>query len=276
MKSTVSIVLLFLSIHCIGQTRRDYFFDELTIDDSTSLVLIIQEPQTQFARELKNRIYKDTTFLRELKENWFTERTDSGIGSTTHRCGHDLYFYKLSGTEYTYLNQLNSNCGITEVGCTNLNVLAQSGKPLRADTVSRLRMTARKTDLFTDDVFRAYYTADRHYWEYCKTSKFPPMFYEGYFKTTIQLDTNFTINENAEKFIRTFTDDIEGINWNIYDASKAYPNKLKDFENKKEPCTTKISIYLKKQKFIEFKAFEIIPIAFNIKWGSDLILMYRD
>lgn len=283
MKGIVSILLLFIfssvSAQTIGETMRRYFFDDqLTIDDSTALIVLVRDSQTQFARELNARIYTDTNFIKKLKETWYVEYKYEGQGRSGHLCGHDMFFYKHSGSEFTYLNNLNSNCGISEVGCTNLHVLLESGRPLRIDTLTRIRMNMYKKDIFTEDLIKGYCTNNEINWEICSTKKYPRIYYDGYFKTQIILDTTMTVNQNVENFIRLYAKKSERINWNISKnqlSEQEFTNAKKDLVNT-GPREIEITFYLKMSEFELFKDFDIETIDFDIKSGSELILLYRN
>ncbi len=273
MKIAIAILLIFISIDSIGQIERNNFFDErLTINDSTSLIVLIQEPQTQFARELNARIYSDTNFIRQLKESWYVEVEKTGIGRTYHKCGHDMYFYKLSGDEFIYLNQLNSNCQEYDIGLENLHVLNDYGKPLHIDTLTRIRFNAYRDDLFVGDLIESYYiNGNGQNWEISKSSRYPKIYYEGCFKTTIALDSNLTIFENIEFFLGKYSDNLDGLNWNIENQGK-----IADLEKNKTKRALDITIYLKQSKFDLFHEYSIEKVNFSIEHGSSLILLSRN
>ena len=97
-----------------------------------------------------------------------------------------MHFYKLSENEFTYLNQLNSNCQEYDIGSENLHVLREFGKPLHIDTFTRMRFYAYRDDLFSDDIFESYYINSKDQnWAISKSTSYPKIYYEGYFKTTI-------------------------------------------------------------------------------------------
>lgn len=203
MKTTTLILFLLSAVSSIGQISRVYFFDEnLPINDSTSLLVIAENPQTQFAKNLNARIYSDTNFLKKIKESWYVEESNAGKGRTYHRCGHDLYFYKLSGDEFTLIKKLNSQCKEFDIGMADIEVLREYGKPLHIDTLTRLRINAYRDDIFTEDLIESYYINGKgQNWEITKSTRYPKIYYEGYFKTTIPLDSSLSIAENIERFI---------------------------------------------------------------------------
>jgi len=276
-KSVFILFFVLLSFTSESQITREYFFNsELQVNDSISLVLIIDRPQSNFAKRINHRIYRDTTFIRYLKENWYYEY-DKKDGYTTKMCAYDMYFYSLSVDKYIYLNHLNSNCGLDKIGVENLNILVQMGEPLEVDTITKIGIWTRKQDLFRNDLTFAKY---EHYkeWDNTKTKKYPIIYYDGYFKTNIKLDTNFTINKNAENFVRNITNDLKGVNWNISEYKKSPYNdneiKIKKFVEDKKSCTVEIEVYFKASKFETFKEYNIQEINFSIANGHKLLLFY--
>jgi hypothetical protein len=106
------------------------------------------------------------------------------------------------------------------------------------------------------------------------------IYYDRYFKTQIQLDTSFTINQNASNFIRSFTDNLEDINWNIsnysYNPKTENDIKIKNFVDNKKTCSVEITVYLKTTKFDLFSNYDIKDIYYQIKRGQNLLLFYRN
>lgn len=262
----------------LGQSGiyKEYFFDDrLQINDSTSLVIIIEDAQTQMATELGHRIYADTAFIRKIKTRFYEEKemVDGIISEVTHFCGHDMYFYSLINGEMTYLNRLNSNCGLSEVSCQDLGILFQSGRKMRVDTLTSLPKKYKKSrnDLFTDNVIRSHYQNTQS-WDICQSSKLPRIYYDGYFKAEIILDTNFTVEQNIENFIQQYSDNLKNINWNIWSHNK----ELKRFNYLHESTKIELFVYLKKKVFNEFKVFDIQTIVPNVNENNKLLIYYDD
>ena len=278
MKKSVFILFsILLSFTSESQMTREYFFNsDLQVNDSISLVLIIDRPQSDFAKRINHRIYRDTTFIKYLKKNWFYEY-DKKDGYATKMCGYDMYFYSLSVDKYIYLNQLNSNCGLDKIGVENLNILLQMGEPLEVDTLTKVGIWTRKQDLFRKDLIFAKYEYYKE-WGYTKTKKYPIIYYDGYIKTNIKLDTNFTINKNAKNFVRNITNELKDVNWNISEYKKSPNNdneiKIKKFVEDKKSCTVEIKIYFKTSKFETFKKYKIQEVNFSIASGHKLLLFY--
>src|SRR5574343_287024 len=239
MKIVFWLFVMFFSMLCAGQENRIYFFDDsVPVNDSTALIYIVRDPKTLLAKELNYRIYTDTSFIRKLKDTCYVV-VEGGLGKgrTYHECGYDMQFYILSGTKFTYYNHLNFACYEYDLGKGNINLFATSGYQLKVDTITRFPMSA-----------------------------YP----EDYFTTSILLDSNFTINQNAENFVKTYTNNLEFINWNIPQTAGT-----KKFENDKQPIEVEIEVYLKKEDYVYFKSFKINPVDFEIPRGSELILIYK-
>lgn len=263
----------------LGQSGifKEFFFDNrLQINDSTSLVIIIEDAQTQMATELGHRIYDDTAFIRKIKTRFYEEKEMvNGIisGGVTHFCGHDMYFYSLSNGKMSYLNRLNSNCGLSEVSCQDLGILFESGRKLRVDTLTSLPKKYKKSrdDLFTENVIRSHYENTTS-WDICQSSKLPRIYYDGYFKTEIILDTNFTVEQNIKNFIQKYSDDLKNINWNIWSDNI----QLKRFNYLRESTKIELFVYLKKEVFNEFKVFDIQTIVPIVNEDYKLLIYYDD
>lgn len=258
-------------------TYKEYFFDDkLIVNDSTALVILIQEPQTQMAKELGHRIYKDTTFIRKIKNQFYEEKLveDGKTKEVMNFCGYDMYFYSLYKNELTYLNKLNSNCGISEVSCKDLSILFESGKILSVDTLTSLpkKFNKSKATLFSDKVITSYFENTQQ-WDICKTSRFPNIYYDGYFGAEITLDSSFTINQNIELFLKKYTSEIQNINWNV----RSNNIEVIKFIRFKESTKIELTVFLTKQSFKPFKSFDIQPIIpRGLKTGRELIIIHDE
>jgi hypothetical protein len=282
MKRILSILLLAFilsNVHC--QTIKEYFFKEnLPLNDSSGLILIIREPQTEFAKNLNHRIYRDTNFIKIVNESWFQE-VKKDEEKVVHFCGFDMFFYKLEGNNMKFLNRMNSQCDINEINCKNFNILKEYGSPLHVDTLIEIPKS-----LFKKDLFNSNYLFSNHInsisWEICKTSKYPRIFYDYYFKTKISLDTSYTINENIENYIKTFTPNFMGINWNSWGENVIDFEKriaIKKFIMFNEPCEYELDldVYFTEDRLETFKDIEVIKIDFEIKNKEyPLVIFYSE
>lgn len=153
------------------------------------------------------------------------------------------------------------------------------GAPLHADTITKITPWMQKDSLFNKYLIEARYE-NYNEWGNTKTTKYPRIYYDGYFKTKIQLDTNFTINQNAENFIKAFSNDMDGINWNIPKYSDSPDTeegfKIKNFVDNKVACEIEITVYFKSAKTHLFTKYAIRDVYFQIKRGNDLLLIYSD
>jgi len=268
-------ISLFFFIQLTGQAqqKRVYFFDEqLPNNTSNSLVVFTKEPQSDLARRIQNRIYRDTGFIQSLKENWF-EEYDSLEGKVMHFCDFDLYFYVLEGNTLRYLNKMNSQCGISGFSCTSLEVLAQKGELLRVDTLTIISENTAKSDLFSNNFLTGNYS-NKEEWDICRSQQFPKIYYDGYFKTSMVLDTLLTLEENVERFLEPNTKDFKRINWNIWGSMGEPFLQLKRFEILHTPCTIEFYVYLKQEQFKAFEHFDIHLIPFQLSEKDPLFLTY--
>lgn len=254
-------------------TYKEYFFnDRLKINDSTSLVLIIEDAQTQMTSDLNHRIYDDTAFIRKVKNRFYEEKAING-DVETHFCGHDMFFYSLCNGKLTFLNRLNSNCGLSEVSCQDLGILFESGRQMRVDTLTSLpeKYIKSRDELFSDNVIESHYQNTQS-WGICKSSKFPKIYYDGYFHAEILLDSAFTINQNIENFISQYSNDFTNLNWNLW----SNVIEVRRFNYFHESIKVEIVIYLKKDLFDQFESFDIQPITPVINENRKLLIFYDD
>jgi len=262
-------------------TYKEYFFDDkLQINESTSLVILIKEPQTQMARELGNRIYRDTSFIRKIKNQFYeVKEIKNGEGQELiHFCGHDMYFYLLSNGNMTYLNKLNSNCGLSEISCNDLSILFESGKKLRQVRLTSLpeKYIKSRDGLFSDKVITSYYE-NQEFWDICKSSRYPNIYYDGFFDMQVAIDPSITINQNIENKLKSYVRDMKDVNWNA--SSYLVNGKLAQHKKTNEPIIIEIRVFVKKKAFKFFKTFDIKPITFRkLVFNEDeqLLLFYDD
>ncbi|MCH2228721.1 MAG: hypothetical protein MK105_00145 [Crocinitomicaceae bacterium] len=52
-------------------------------------------------------------------------------------------------------------------------------------------------------------------WESSISSRYPEIFYDECFKTTLELDSNLAAFDNIELYLGQYSDNLDGINWNI-------------------------------------------------------------
>ncbi len=277
MKFTLLLILTFSNTFLFGQKVREYFFENLSTTDT--LVIFSRDPQTEIANQLDNRIYSDSAFLRKIKNEFYEEyEFDQKL---THFCGFDLFFYKLSNGKLVFLNELNSTCGLSQFACkeTGLSLLLESGKYLKIDTLfntPKSRQVLREKLQHRNVLLWKYST--QLDWDIRKTSKFPKICYDGYFKTKIVLDTNYSLAENMNYFLLKYTSNCENINWNIrqeWNKTEGNSMKLKRFERLKESVEIEVEFYLNKTDFQSFKKMKITRIDFKINPDFPLLIFYK-
>ena len=79
-----------LTTQCaIGQTTsKKYFFGSRDFfKTNNELVIIVDNPQTEFAKRLGSRYYNDTAFIRKISNEFFTEVDTSNHDIESHFCG---------------------------------------------------------------------------------------------------------------------------------------------------------------------------------------------
>jgi hypothetical protein len=266
-------LFFFIQLTLQAQPKRAYFFDEqLPISQTTSLVVLTKEPQSDLAKRIQNRIYRDTTLIRSLKENWY-EEYDSLEGKVVHFCDFDLYFYTLEGNTLRYLNKMNSQCGTSGINCTSLEILAQKGEKLFVDTLTGISENQTKSSVFNENFLTGNYNSMEE-WDICRSMQFPKIFYDGYIKTRLELDTLLSLLDNVEHFLGNNSKDFSQINWNVWGSMGDMFIKLKRFELFHEPCTIELYIYLKREQFKAFEHFDIHLIPFQVYEKEPLFLTY--
>lgn len=269
--STLTILILFPLLGSTQTLHREYYFPQLDINDSTSLVLIVVDPQTEELKKLGHRIIKDTSVISKIKSSFYTEYEEGG--KIINMCGHDMFFYSLIGNKPKYLNRLNSDCDIS-----NLDIFFENGKVIRADSLSEIPAVfkSKPSALFTEDVFLNTVT-NRSYWDQSKTYKYPTFYYDKFFEVDLFLDTLFTIKKNIELFLKKYTPDLTDVNWNYRKHSLSIEERKKQyyFEKNNEPFTLKFTVYIKDDKQDLFNEFDLKPTEANLNERHQLILFYK-
>lgn len=273
MYCNIKILLIFILFPILGNTQdlqREYYFPELEITDSTSLVLIVVDPQTETLKQLGHRIIKDTNVISKIKSTFYIEYEGDKI---INMCDYDMFFYSLTGNKAKYLNRLNSDCDVN-----SLNIFFENGATIRTDSLSEIpeEYKTKPSSIFTKDVFMNTVT-NLSYWDQAKTYKYPSFYYDNFFEVEILLDTLFTIEENVELFIKKYTSDLTDINWNYRKNSISLEEKKKQyyFLTKNIPCMLNFTIYFKDDKVALFNEFELKPTVAKLSEQHQLILFYK-
>lgn len=175
------------------KTRRQFFFEGIEfVEQKKELVVVVRSPQTALAEQIGARIYTDTSFLNHIVNTFYR---DIQIGrESMHFCGHDVYFYIKSGSNLTLFKQVNSHCGLDELDCEQLELLAQNGRPLNRDTLRVLDFkNYTPQQIFQDGILFTEYVSeegDVHLdpATFSNNHFLPHFCYDGYFELTINVN----------------------------------------------------------------------------------------
>lgn len=240
---------------------RKYFFENVNFSkENKELVIIVKEPQTKLAEELGYRIYSDSSFLNKIESEFYRE-TDQ-LNELIHFCGHDIYFYLKSGQNLKFFKKVNSHCGLNELGCENLDLLAVNGVKLIADSLKTLDFKNLKPkEIIQDDVIFAERISSDGIWQdyqplfYNNCAK-PNWFYDGKFQVTLKVDQVTPVNIYIEQFF-SHVDSIEFKNLN-YALEYEDENQLHAFNNTSTRLSQlRLNVYLNKDCFHYFPQFKI-------------------
>ena len=250
------ILLIFLIINPFRITAQTvtetiYFFQNLEIREGTQLLLVTNRAQTHTAHLLGNRLYSDTSYMRKLKENSYKEIID-GI-SEVHLCGYDMYFYAVNGDEVRYLNAANSNCGLNDLGCEELDTMLFTGTPLYFDTLNipGNEWNSKNDSILEKAVFTTSHWVD--HWGIAQSEKFPRFYYDYYFEVVLKNEQGKSRRELIEQYVSTLTDDFNGFNWN-YDYDDSI-NRIFEGPESRFQC------YLKDFRKSDFTNMELKPVS---------------
>lgn len=272
----VLVFLLFCNL-CSAQIVREYFFKDLEITDT--LVVFCQEPQTDIAKQLHNRIYFDSTFLQKIKNEFYEEY--EAEEKLMHFCGFDLFFYKLENGKLKLINKLNSTCGLHQFVCkeNGLNMLLESGNPIKIDTIQKTPKTKQELIDILNQKSVLKWEYNKIFWEICKTSKYPHLYYDGRFRAKIVMDTAFSLPKNIDNFLMKYVANTNDINWNFpYQWGQTEGNnmKIKRFERLKEVVEIEVDFYLKKKDFKAFKSHKINSLKIKLDSDFPLLIYYKE
>lgn len=272
------LLFLILSVQ-LGNAQdsivRDYFFDQnLTVDSTTSLVLLVRNPQTEFAKNLGHRIYTDSNQINELKRTFY-KNIENGVYSV-HKCGYDLFFYLYKNDTLHYLKALNSNCSIGDFECENFDALKENGESLRTEVLWEIPddFKANK-DRYFSNLLTSYYFSESPS-EKLNNALYPIMYYEHYFTVTFDLDTTISPKKNIENYLAKYTSNYAGVQWyfkynNYYTLDGKFdPRKMKDGR-----CSAEFSVYFKESRLKDFSGETIYPVLPHIELGYPLTLIYK-
>jgi len=254
---------------------RDYFFDQnLTVDSTTSLVLLVRNPQTEFAKNLGNRIYRDSNQIEELKRTFYKNIVNGR--SSAHRCGYDLFFYQLKNDTLYYLDALNSDCSIGEFDCEDFSALEENGESLRTEVLWEIPddFETNKDRYFSNLLATFYYSEAPT--GALKKDIYPLIYYDHFFRVYLDLDTTRTPASNIENYLAKYTDNFTGVEWyfnysSFFNREGTFnPKKIKDGR-----CNVEFRVYIKDNRLKDFKREIMYPVLPYIEPGYPLTLIYK-
>ncbi|MFK7786149.1 MAG: hypothetical protein AB8B56_13590 [Crocinitomicaceae bacterium] len=262
---------------------RKYFFEGIDFSEKgQELVILTKEPQTQLAEDIGYRVYSDTSFLNQITSEFYRD-IDTRKGEVAHFCGHDIYFYIKSGKNLKFFNKINSHCGISKLGCDDLDVLVENGRALSADSLKILDFVSFKpTELIDEDALYVSAISSDGIWQdyqplFYNTCSKPKWLYDGKFQTTLQVDHETPINEYIDRFFE-HVDSLEFRNIN-YALEHEDEERLHLF-NFTSPNLTelRLNVFLDNDYYHYFEGYEIKPNDYpkrKIEMGDGFIIVIK-
>lgn len=289
MKKILCIFLIFtLSFFCFNQELnqndsiiKEYFFDGIDlVENAQELVVIVKSPQSKFALEFGHKIYTDTSFLNQIKKDFYVEKK-MGEEDILFFCGFDMFFYVKSGNNLKLFNQINSSCNVGNLTRKNLETLNQNGVKLNCDTIlfaDLKRKKAGKNHLkykfdnliystSVEDNIWQNNVSDEEYVDFYNSCHLPFHYYDSYFETEIPIDTSFSLKRNIEQYlIRYGIDSLEFKNIN-YRIQNEHDIGFRYFFSKtlRNSKPLKVSIYFKNEYLENFKDFTRVNLQEKYK-----------
>jgi len=277
---------------------RQYFFgSEDFYKTNQELILIVKNPQTEFAENLGSRYYNDTAFIRKVSTHFYTELDTSNHDISIHSCGYDLYFYSKKNQNLFLIKAINSSCDIEEIGivnaknkCKNLEFLATSGSLLTIDTLCTSVYPETKDSILKNVIYHrnvgiveGNITSESFYYSGSNNSRNLPKWYYDYFvETTLPLDSTLSVNQNILKYLlKKGIDSVEykNINWQI-DRKIAEDIELNELLGDPPPNFVDMKFYFSKD-LSEYFQNEMLNCQLPQNWTSffndsyNRILLFR-
>lgn len=257
---------------------KKYFFEGVDfIKENKQLVVIVKDPQTQFAREFRPKLYEDTAFLAAIQRDYYSI-VDPNSVEIIEMCGYDVFFYVKSGRNLKLLKEINSNCGSGRSGCSFLDVLDKNGTPLKVDTIRELDYLNNDSHYFIDSnfIYGSFVTLEgkSELWQDCELENrdlnlsevynncsFRPSMYEGKFSLNLKTDTTKTVTQNLMDFFASYGIDslaFRNINFEVEDEfDLIYSDFLSPpvYPKRQE---LSVIVHIGKEYFDTFREFEIV------------------
>jgi hypothetical protein len=218
-KNYILRIVFILSINfgwCQNTFKQYFFGSENFYKDNSELIIIVKNPQTEFAENLGSRYYNDTVFIKRISSEFYSEIDTSIHEQSSNFCGCDLYFYTKKNQNLFLIKAINSSCDIEEVGiidsknqCKNLELLATSGSLLEIDTLLSMVYPETKDSILKDVIFHrnvgiveGNVTSESYYYSRNNNSSNLPKWYYDYFiEVSPKLDSTISINQNIITYI---------------------------------------------------------------------------
>jgi len=251
------------------QLVREYFFENVNFSkEGKELVIIVKRPQTKLAEDLGHRLYSDTAFLNTIESEFYQDVDPSN--RTLHFCGHDIYFYIKSGKNLKYHGCVNSHCGINEIGCDKLELLAENGNKLCVDSLKILDFKNLKAkEIIPDEVVYTEYISSDGIWQdyhstYYNNCSKPNWVYDGKFQAILDVDHTTSV----EVYIRQFFSHVDSLEFRNINYALEYDDEkqLHLFNNTSTRLDKlRLNVYVDKDCYHYFKAYNIEPNAHEKK-----------
>lgn len=247
-------LLLFISTTLFSQNtgRKVYFLDSTIFKPTDELVLIVDRPQSTFAKALGSRIYSDSNTIKKIFTSFYFTKEVSEIEDEINLfCGYDFYFYIKKENELELIQVLNSDCQLDIIGGKENLFLLDLGEKIRIDTLKNAFRKRYKDSIFQNTfLVKERFLNDKNFQAliWCELSNdfnFPKWYYDG--KVTIQFDSSDILktNESIEEFIKSF---------GIIETKKSEINWCRSTKN----SSRTITFYIKEELFHYFDDYDLI------------------
>lgn len=246
-----------------SKIRVNYFGDIQFEKGKRELVIIAQDPQTEFAENFGARIYTDDASFKTIHETFYT-LVDTSQEQVVDFCGFDIFFYLKIGPNLKLIKSVNSNCSDAELSF--LDQLAVQGEPLRIDTLNRENLGNNLAQIVADGAIlianpdQSFQLTEITLFN--NGINFPLSLYDGFFPTTLSSKEAILVKNHLNNFMELYIDEsIENklINWqiNLINEKKWRPHFYDVFYTDFKTTELTVTVYLSKKYFSLFKDQEI-------------------
>lgn len=276
-KTIVCYMTFFNTWSVNSQDVRKHFIEfPIPLNDSTHLITIIDNPQTETARSLGNRMFSDTILLKQINEKWFKDLSKEESEVITF-CLPDVHFYLLQKGHLKYLSGIHSQCSPGNWQCDYLDSLTRYGASLKTDTIHSKTGNLNKKQTFNKN-YIGYNLPFNGQWYYSKTAKYPRFYYDYSFKHILVLNHDFSVHENIINFLKEYKSDLLDINYNAWEFCQNEEDKNLGFKKYLKfgtPCELEIQVFLLKKDLKYFKSFNPEKTKSHESWTKPTILFYK-